>query len=102
MCALKISTALKYDLGALAIDARRRQGELHRRHSRATSSTELEVTQIMGDFVAAPRRRKREETEDEEDGVTRANHAFIVEKNTTSVLERNYARRFHAKPFVSD
>ena len=57
---------------------------------------------MFGHFVAAPRRRRREEKEDEEDGVTRANHAFIVEQNTTSLLDINYARRFHAKPLVSD
>ena len=55
----------------------------------------------MGHFVAAPRRRKREEKEDEEDGVTRAIHAFIVENSTTSVLGRNYARRCHARHSVS-
>ena len=34
---------------ALAIDAHRRQCEVHRRHSRLTISTEIEVAQILGE-----------------------------------------------------
>ena len=39
---------------ALAIDAHRRQCELHLRHLRFTSSAEIEVAQNLGHLVAAP------------------------------------------------
>ena len=39
---------------APAIDAHRRQCELHLRHLRFTSSAEIEVTQNLGHLVAAP------------------------------------------------
>ena len=42
----------------LAIDAHRRQCELHLRHLRFTSSAEIEVAQNLGHLVAAPRRRR--------------------------------------------
>ena len=44
---------------ALAIDAHRRQCELHLRHSRFTSSAEIDVAHNMAHLVATPRRRRR-------------------------------------------
>ena len=44
---------------ALAIDAHRRQCDLHLRHSRFTSSAEIEVAHNMAHLVATPRRRRR-------------------------------------------
>ena len=44
----------------------------------------------------------KEEEEDEEEGVTRANHAFIWESNTTFVIGRKCAWRCHATPSVSE
>ena len=74
-----------HDLGSQAIDARTRKCESPRQHSRGTSSSEIEVAQIMVHLVAAPRRRgKRDEKEDEDNKNTskrrRSKHCVLVRK----------------------
>ena len=82
---------------ALAIDAHRRQCDLHRRHSRLTISTEIEVAQILGHFVAAPRRWRRDEKEDEDN-----NNTSKRRRSKHCVLERKYAQLRCPKPLVFD
>ena len=82
---------------ALAIDTHRRQCELHRRHSRLTISTEIEVAQILGHFVAGPRRWRRDDKEDEDNKNTSTRR-----RSKHCVLERKYAQLRCPKPLVFD